>query len=1298
MLLDNTLLATTIEKWDMSHATDSVTQPDHHFLSPPQHLLLSHVLRSLLCPLYHKSTSQASLNQFQLQQHTSLYGSNNSVSLASSASPFSNSSRSSIASPLTSSLDQRHHSIIQRLSKSISTMNLRQSSTLADLAPPTLPLSGPPEDIVLQCCDRVRAIFDIHQQAYENMVDSILEVYEVDTVAQDLDVCHLLLSNHAGYLHLNDFGSQEEYDLWRAGELAALDKLVQLSQLGIPAPSSASSFSKLHANRSEAILILRVMGAQGLTPKDKQSGSNNPYCVVEFMNRVFVSPVHKHTTSPQWEFQIPLVVSDMNSQVVISIWNRPTGIEKGRISQPSSSKEAFLGVCVLSTRHLFEWAQHKEQRTQSLDLGKRSAKSRVSGSLTIAVELAFFGTVSTDRSKHISGNTRQISEVVYRAIPPDPNRYYYELYRLVVEYDFAVCGASSISDLSLTLLHDIAGSWRIRPSFRTLCAYDILSKLYSQGYISAELLYQQGFTKAFHEVVGGKVAITKAESHIFQSCSETLSKLLEYQLCTFFNMIKSTTEDVDCSRKSKHQLEMMTVMISALRTCPLIPGSVENTNVAEYASQLLLQSLTARYHGLLGISNICQDNTDYLPLTLLIDSIRSELGVYNERYDVVLFGSVHVPSLAAKALYGPVSSQLEEFAKTYVAVSPDMSDVFDLYAATRKLQSVCELMDFRLSDQFPVTRWFRSFVKEWLIRSEKSVNEWVKSALDVDKFVRISNTILHSTSIIDIFTSFQQQLDFIRMLDWPNEVELHMFYGRLLQTFVEGIARYTQMTDEKLNAVLMDSRNRQAVKRRITVAQFDKIHIHFKIPNFIKNKAAEDHEIQYRFTPEACVHLSNIQALYPRFCDLLENIPKPHCETSPSTGLFQSSERMLYGEPKYSVRIEIVRGHRLLITRPWITRLSCQVSTAYGRRLGSTCSILQASNPVWNQFIYAHLTGSEIISGIHFFVLHHCPDKPDAQYAVGKVHIEGVQSVMDMSNGLETLVQLGSYGRLLVRIHISSPENILFIKNMVSSRTNASMKQVMKYFVDQLCFDFQERIYLISLKYKTQAFTAFIQKKNPMFFKSRDATEPSHNAINMDELGVDLEPLFEHLNANMEVLTENVDEPLAFEIIGMIWDCVLTTAEGLIVPSLADEAKERKPWDERRMSFFRKFIEAAELFFRSGGEGLPDDAIFTRAYRQLQFIIASYEHSRQILIETYSQCIQTDPKTAPNDIQMDSIKVPIKESDVESQKSALLSNFTPSTHLVAMDAQSDLDWILKLLKMRGGKEIVDSKLRERLLI
>ncbi|EGF82681.1 hypothetical protein BATDEDRAFT_34375 [Batrachochytrium dendrobatidis JAM81] len=166
----------------------------------------------------------------------------------------------------------------------------------------------------------------------------------------------------------------------------------------------------------------------------------------------------------------------------------------------------------------------------------------------------------------------------------------------------------------------------------------------------------------------------------------------------------------------------------------------------------------------------------------------------------------------------------------------------------------------------------------------------------------------------------------------------------------------------------------------------------------------------------------------------------------------------------------------------------------------------------------------------------------------------------------------------------------------------------------------------------------------------------------------------------------------------MIWDCVLTTAEGLIVPSLADEAKERKPWDERRMSFFRKFIEAAELFFRSGGEGLPDDAIFTRAYRQLQFIIASYEHSRQILIETYSQCIQTDPKTAPNDIQMDSIKVPIKESDVESQKSALLSNFTPSTHLVAMDAQSDLDWILKLLKMRGGKEIVDSKLRERLLI
>ncbi|KAH9267667.1 hypothetical protein BASA84_000559 [Batrachochytrium salamandrivorans] len=1303
MILGSTVLVANTNR-ELNDPTEIGEYGEHKQLQPlpflpppPHHLLIGYVLRSLLCPLLHKSTSHASLGPMQsLPAGVSPYSTHSNISEGSSLSVSSISTRSSMSSSITTETDSRYSSIVQRLSKTISTRNLRASVTLADLTPPTLPLSRPPTEEIVQCCGRIQAIFDIHEQAFQNMVDSILEVYEPDTVARDLEVCSLLLGVHLSHLQPDDFQKQAEYEAWRSGELIALDKLTRIySTGGLPAPLPMTTGSP-NGEKVATLLLLKINEAKGLIPKDKLSGSNNPYCVIEFQGRVFVSPVHKKTVNPRWDFEVPLMILDSSSHVVVSIWNQSTVDDKARYTQINGTKDAFLGVCMIPLGNIIKLAQSGDCKTQKIDLGKRTSKSRVSGSITITVELAYTGPAYLPPNYEVQSRAHMgLSERIYRAIPSDANRYYYELYRLVVEFDITTLGCKRISDLALTILHDIAGSWRIRPLFRTICAYDILCKLYSSGYISAEILYRQGFSKAFHDVVRGSNAITKAEFYIFQSSSETLSSLLEFQLCTFFNTIKTTSGVADTqSRKSKHQLEMMTIMISAIRTCTLIPGAVENIEVSEYASQLLLQSLNARYHGLLGISNICQDSTEILPLTLLIESILSELQVYTESYDIVLFDSVHIPSLAAQALYGSVVSQLEEFSKTYVAESPDMSDVFDLYSSTRRLQAVCETLNVRTTDQFPVSKWFRPFLRDWLLRLETNVFEWIKSSLSIDKFTRLSEVTLHSTSVIDIFTSFQQQIDFVNGLDWPNGAELQIFYAQMLQSFFEGILRYMSITIEKLLKVLCELKDHQAIKRQTFNSPIGKIKIHLKVPNFINNKTTIDQGVHYHFSPEACVLLCNMTSLYPRFLELLNSIPRPYCEISPSSLHFNSPERLFYGAPRYAVRIEVVRGHRLVPTRPWTTQLSCRITSSTGRVLGCTKRILQSSNAAWSEMVYSLMTESEIVEGLHFCVLHHVPGKAESQYAVGKAVIDNISSVMNTEGGLETLVQLGSYGRLLVRISISVPEDIVFLSTLVDLRIKSSVEQCIESFVDQLCSDIYNRVYSISLKYKTQAFTAFIQKSKPKFSKSWENGNISHGLINMDELGTDLEPLFEYLNANMEVVTENVEETLAFHIIGRIWDRILTGFESMIVPSLGDEWKDQKPWDERRMCFFKKLVESTELFFRSGGEGLPDDYIHTQAYRQLQFIIASYDHPQHILIETYNQYLHTDPTDSVGDSYVNHTNDLSKESQDIPQPVVHGSSLT-SLESTTQYPQTDLDWILKLMKMRGGKEIVDNKLQER---
>ena len=59
----------------------------------------------------------------------------------------------------------------------------------------------------------------------------------------------------------------------------------------------------------------------------------------------------------------------------------------------------------------------------------------------------------------------------------------------------------------------------------------------------------------------------------------------------------------------------------------------------------------------------------------------------------------------------------------------------------------------------------------------------------------------------------------------------------------------------------------------------------------------------------------------------------------------------------------------------------------------------------------------------------------------------------------------------------------------------------------------------------------------------------------------------------------SMDESLALQIVLGSWNRFVVDAEALIVPTLFDDNKERKPWDERRFQFFQKLVEVSFLIF-----------------------------------------------------------------------------------------------------------------------
>ena len=69
------------------------------------------------------------------------------------------------------------------------------------------------------------------------------------------------------------------------------------------------------------------------------------------------------------------------------------------------------------------------------------------------------------------------------------------------------------------------------------------------------------------------------------------------------------------------------------------------------------------------------------------------------------------------------------------------------------------------------------------------------SSFDQDTLEIISADAQHSSSIIDMFTSFQQMVDFIQKLDWPTATENLNFYYAILYDIVSAVGYYCQLTN-----------------------------------------------------------------------------------------------------------------------------------------------------------------------------------------------------------------------------------------------------------------------------------------------------------------------------------------------------------------------------------------------------------------------------------------------------------------------------------------------------------------------
>jgi hypothetical protein len=96
-----------------------------------------------------------------------------------------------------------------------------------------------------------------------------------------------------------------------------------------------------------------------------------------------------------------------------------------------------------------------------------------------------------------------------------------------------------------------------------------------------------------------------------------------------------------------------------------------------------------------------------------------------------------------------------------------------------------------------------------------------------------------------------------------------------------------------------------------------------------------------------------------------------------------------------------------------------------------------------------------------------------------------------------------------------------------------------------------------------------------------NAVSPSpQKLIVEEEIDADLTPFLEFLNTNFEILTDNLEEGLAFSVIKSVWTQILLDLESFLVPDLHSDIVD-KPLDEKHLAIVHHTFTVSYYFLNT---------------------------------------------------------------------------------------------------------------------
>ncbi|GCE99748.1 hypothetical protein ZYGM_003365 [Zygosaccharomyces mellis] len=710
--------------------------------------------------------------------------------------------------------------------------------------------------------------------------------------------------------------------------------------------------------------------------------------------------------------------------------------------------------------------------------------------------------------------------------------------------------------------------------------------------------------------------------------------------------------------------------------------------------------------------------------------ITKEIENLQRRYNKPLLDVITIPFESASVLIQAFASDAPVMIRRvekYTSVGP--TDALEMYDMFKELRNIYSQVQPKKTFPINIEKLFTKYLSQLCDEASGKVLGVIKESIKNETWEFVNPEVHYSTSVVDIFRMINGSIGLFKRLEWQNSYQIAKIITFLLKSFSDGLHYYAgvilkmieeDLSDDSSEFIFSDDDN----KENTLSGEKSKTSWMDGMKSALKNSQPAELPKPYQFKPQTCILLNDLNAIIEKLNELDSQLNLE--ELSDTIKIFESKhqktrnisnniERQLH--QLYTIRVigaENIRGFSSIdgLSNSALTL----VDTSRQREIAKTKIIRKSVNPVWDEEFEIEIPVGKTCT--IFLMIWHRPSgklRRSSYEVCGKCSFL-LDSKRYTDDGFPNAVtlDLDTQGKVFLEISLESEKlDAVFCIGRAYRTVSRALDRAIE---------------LITHKFSTFVNYAFSRSTLKTVCGSHGSTQPPKGIV-YDAIV----PLFDYLNANLNILASELSQQLLFRIMLRAWSSILAAADGLLLPSLS-MAKIKKmqstkslwgnamhalgnssvvgygrPLTQREIEVIFIWLNALCVdFFHNGGEGPPLDDLKNKYYQTILLIpvyydqgISALKKEAERLAPEYTKYLQQ--KT----LQVDSPRATSTRSKTIARRKTIMANATRKNRRKAeMDVRNDesdplersaetLDIVLRTLMAKDEIEYVQKHLHNR---